>query len=327
MIAIVILNWNGWEDTIACIDSVYRSDDNQFSVIVVDNGSTNDSVEKICEFVNSIEGVKVTQVNEGESLKYNIENRDFILYKLDKNYGFAKGNNLGLQLLSDQPIDYYWILNNDTEVEPQSLRLLAQFMNYHNDYIACTPQIRYYYDKNRIWNCGGKLWWGFRKYYHADQSNIAFNKEFFDISFITGCALLVRPSALSNNSLFTERFFFGEEDFELSMRWKLERQKVACLTSSIIYHKVSASTRDHDTLPKTYIHYLNRFINVKQHFSIVNYMLWKSVNNVWIALLLFRQKHSIRDIIHFLSRLNSESKNKDGVDYDYFIRILKEGIG
>ena len=326
MIAIIILNWNGYKDTIECIKSLYKTENTPFIVVIADNGSTDNSVSETLKFL-STNNIKHYIISEGESIKGSLMHQDVVLYSLKQNYGFAKGNNLALKLVADQKVDYFWILNNDTEVKSQSLRLLYQFMNNHNDYIACTPLIRYYYDKNKIWNCGGKLFWGFRKYYYPDQSNIYFNKEFFDISFITGCALLVRPSALSNNSLFTERFFFGEEDFELSMRWKQEHKKIACLTSSIIYHKVSASTKEHDTLPKTFIHYLNRYINVKQHFSTVNYKLWKSVNNVWIALLLFRQKHSVRDIIHFLSRLNSESKIKEGVEYDYFIKILKGGIG
>lgn len=322
MTTIVLLNWNGWKDTIECLKSIKDICDVEVSTIIVDNGSTDDSIAQLTSYIQQLDG-RFYIVDEVDRLSDNLQNKDVVLYKLKKNYGFAGGNNLGLQLLSEQPIEYFWILNNDTEVEPHSLLLLYKFMNNHNDYVACTPQIRYYYDKNKIWNCGGKLCWGFRKYYYADQSNLVFNKDFFNITFVTGCALLIRKSSLEqDNTLFTGRFFFGEEDFELSMRWKTKNKKIACCTNSLIFHKVSASTQTRNELPKIYIHYLNRYIDIKQHFGSLNYSIWKLVNNIWIFLLLLKKNYSIRRAYSFLSKLNRESMLMDGVDYDYFINAL-----
>ena len=318
MTAIIILNWNGWRDTIDCITSLYQLEGVEFSLVVVDNGSTNESVEKISSYIHE-SGIQTVELNEGEVLAQPVKERELVFYQLSKNYGFAKGNNLGLQLMSGQNVDYFWILNNDTEVEPNSLKTLVDFMNNNGQYRACTPQIRYFSDKKKIWNCGGKLCWGFRKYYYADYSNVVFNKDFFDITFVTGCALLIGKSSLEqDNTLFTERFFFGEEDFDLSMRWKANNKKIACCTNSLIYHKVSASTQTRNELPKIYIHYLNRYINIKQHFGRLNYSIWKLVNNIWIFMLLIKKNYSARRAISFLSKLNKESMQRDCVDYDYF---------
>lgn len=323
MIAIIILNWNGWGDTVECVKSIYDVNNIEFATLVVDNGSSNDSVARIKEYADGL-NVRKVFVKEGDSLTDRINNRDLILYQLNNNYGFAKGNNKGLQLLASQEIDYFWILNNDTVVEPDSISVLKKFMDDNQEYSGCTPQIRYFSDKNKIWNCGGNLIWGFRKYYYADKYNVSSRKDCFDIGFVTGCALLIRKEALkSDGTLFTEKFFFGEEDFELSMRWKEEKKKISCCTNSLIYHKVSASTQSSNELPKIFIHYLNRYINIKQHFGTINYSIWKSVNNIWLMLLLIRKKYSVGVAISFVSKLNKESSVKECVDYDYFINTLK----
>lgn len=322
MIAIIILNWNGWEDTIECIKSIYQIDNTDFITLVIDNSSSNDSVSRIYDYIKQT-NVRTLVIKEGDTIQTSLNNRDLVLYQLENNYGFAKGNNKGLQLLTDQGISYFWILNNDTVVEPESLLLLKNFLSHNHEYSGCTPQIRYLSNKNRIWNCGGKLVWGFRKYYYADKCDVSFHKAYFDISFVTGCALLLRREALnSDGTLFTERFFFGEEDFELSMRWKENKQKIACCTNSLIYHKVSASTQTRNELPKIYIHYLNRYINIKQHFGRLNYSIWKLVNNIWIFMLLIKKNYSAGRAISFLSKLNKESIQRDCVDYDYFINTL-----
>ena len=190
-------------------------------------------------------------------------------------------------------------------------------MNLNCQYQACTPQISYFSDKKKIWNCGGRLFGGFRKYYYADQRDVKFTKSVIDISFVTGCALLIRSSLLDDDKkLFTERFFFGEEDFEFSLRMKEKGCLMACVLNSLIYHKVGSSTQDKNELPKMFIHYLNRYINIRQHFSPFNYHIWKIVNNIWIFLLLYRKKYSVKTRFAFVKKLNIESKLKEGVEYD-----------
>lgn len=318
MISIIILNWNGWKDTIECIKSLYKVSSISFTVIVVDNGSANDSVSQISKFVEE-NYFHVLYVDEGESLDTPLKDRDLVLYKLSENYGFAKGNNMGLKLLKDQIIDYFWILNNDTVVEHDSVKLLMDFMEQHKDYVACTPQIRYFMPSNRIWNCGGKLFFGFRKYYYNEEENIIFKKDYFDISFVTGCALFIRPQLLDENvNLFTERFFFGEEDFEFSLRMRQQKRKIACCPHSIIYHKVSASTQDRPKLTNIYIYYLNRFINIRQHFSKHEFFLWRLINYFYIPLLLFKIGYKRKVISEFMNVLKTECFMYDGVDKAMF---------
>lgn len=257
MTAIIILNWHGADDTIACLESLKKAE-GIFRVYVVDNGSTDDSLSRISAWIDANTGLEVE------------------LCPLDKNYGFAKGNNKGIARARTLNPDSYLLLNNDTEVEPDFLIRLQDFSKRNPQYKVLTPQINYYYDKNKVWNCGGRLFFGFRKYYYAGfPASTIKEKDYIPVSFVTGCALFFYPEILNEEGmLFTERFFFGEEDFELSMRLHKENKSIACVLDSLIYHKVGASIGRSPSVSKVYLHNLNRFINVRLHFGVFKYMLW-----------------------------------------------------
>ena len=324
MILIIILNWNGWRDTIECLDSIYNLKNSFFSVLVIDNGSTDDSVTQLKKYIED-KRLYYECVKEGESLREALRDKELILYKLNQNYGFAKGNNLGLKLISGEKIEYYWILNNDTVIDENSMSVLKNFMDNHKEYYAITPQIRYFSEKNKIWNCGGKISFGFRKYYYADKKDIEFNKEVINISFITGCALFIRPELLNENGvLFTEKFFFGEEDFELSLRMNQAQQQMACIVKSLIFHKVGSSSKNNVPLSNSYIYYLNRYINLRQHFSEFKFRLWRIVSNSYIIFLFNTYKIKNRIIYRFLKRLNRECYQFDGVSKDIFESIRND---
>ena len=242
MVAIMILNWNGWQDSIACLESLSKIDYDEFFVVLGDNGSTNNSKKEISSFCN-LRRLDSNWIKIGDPLP-EIANRKVYLYDLQSNYGFAKGNNILIQLAARHNPDYYLLLNNDTEVEPDFLTKLINYQRTHNRIKVLTPIIYYYGDKPRIWNAGGRLLWGIRKYHYADSTDVrAREKEFIPCSFITGCALFCTQDVLlENNKLFTESFFHGEEDFDFSLRMKDKGIKMGCVTSSVIYHKVGRSS-------------------------------------------------------------------------------------
>ena len=261
MTAIIILNWNGADDTLACLKSLADAD-GDFVVYVVDNGSADDSVSRIQSWIDE----------HGEV--------DVRLVALDRNYGFAMGNNKGLEIAARMSPDSYLLLNNDTEVLPDFLVRLQEFSARHPRYRVLTPKINYYYDKHKIWNCGGRLFFGFRKYFYAGCHDSAVKeREYIDISFVTGCALFFYPELLDEHGhLLTERFFFGEEDFEFSMRMHKSNVHMVCVLDSLIYHKVGASGNRMNRPGKLYLHYLNRFIDVRLHKSVLFYTIWKILN-------------------------------------------------
>ena len=323
MIAILVLNWNGWEDTIECIKSIHQMDFKDYFVIVGDNGSTNDSKKQIVDYCknNHIPIMLDSLVSEQIS---HIKRGDIILCDLLINNGFAKGNNLLIKYCRKFEPSYFFLLNNDTEVKPDFMNFLLDFKCKHQDYEVLTPLIPFYYEKNKVWNAGGKLFWGFRKYYYANKPIESIReKDYIDCSFVTGCALFFSEKCLNaERNLFSEAFFFGEDDFELALRLKDERFKQACVLDSVVYHKVSSSTKASPSIKKIYIHYLNRYINIRQHMNRLPFYFWRVINNVYLLYIL-RKNGFTKDEIHsFIRQLNDECFTLNGVDKDFFERTL-----
>lgn len=303
---IIILNWHGADDTIACLDSLLAVQ-GDFSVLVVDNGSTDDSVARIYEWIQQ-----------------NADNLSAELLPLDKNYGFAVGNNKGVAYARKYNPDYFLLLNNDTEVTPDFLKTLVEFSEFHAEYRVLTPKIHYFYDKNKIWNCGGKLSMCFRKYYYAGQVDEDIKeKEYIPIGFVTGCALFFPPELLdSDGRLLTECFFFGEEDFEFSMRMGAEGVKMACVLDSVIFHKVGASGSRMSGLGKIYLHYLNRFVDIRLHKSRLFYFLWVLLNIPFCVKYFYKGSHSLLTSVKLLRRLLSDAHKKEGVSREDFESLV-----
>lgn len=305
MTAIVILNWNGADDTLACLNSLAKAD-GDFVVYVVDNGSADDSVLRIQSWIDGHNEVDVR------------------LVPLDRNYGFAKGNNKGLEVARKISPDSYLLLNNDTEVLPDFLVRLQKFSARHPKYRVLTPKINFYYDKQKIWNCGGKLSFGFRKYFYAGSPDSAVKENgHIDISFVTGCALFFYPELLDEQGhLLTERFFFGEEDFEFSMRMQKDNIHMACVLDSLIYHKVGASGDKMHRQGKVYLHYLNRFIDIRLHKSAFFYICWAMINTPLCLYHFYKRIRSLTGAMGLMYRLLVDANKKDGVTYDDFEALV-----
>lgn len=322
MVAIIILNWNGYKDTIDCLHSLYQINYSDFFIIVGDNGSKDESLNHIAEWCSN-NSIYFQWYKFGDAPPSSIEKREIILYDMKENHGFSRGNNLMIKFIATINPDFYFLLNNDTEVEPDFMSILMTFAIEHPDIKVLTPQIRYFYNKNLIWNCGGKIIWGLRKYHYCNlNKNSIREKEFIPCSFVTGCSLLFNESILlSDGSLFIEDYFFGEEDFELALRMKQHGYAMACVVPSIIYHKVGTSTKKTKSNKRSFIYYMNRFINVRHYMNSLSYILWVALYLPYIVLTCKREGNTIVDSISFARTLLSESIKYEGVSKEYFEKI------
>ncbi len=322
-IAIVILNWNGYEDTLECLQSLALCTYNNFEIILVDNASQDNSVAIIKE--------RLHQHNADASLRkfcFEEENRDESSIKVTfienaENLGFAIGNNIGIAKALELDAGYILLLNNDTTVAPDFLMQLISFFRAHPDYSVATPQIRYFDKPDMIWNCGGRLTAsGSRKYFFDDKAFSQLpDKSFLNISFITGCALMAKAGVFKTHGLLSDAFFFGEEDYEFSLRMKKNRVKVACVLPSVIYHKVnsSISKASDSAIGKMYIHYLNRYINLRSYMPAWKWKLWRRVYFLYIfALLKHRHKIKCTTIRNFKKSLFRNSSAMSGVNKQTF---------
>ena len=112
---IIIVNYNSWKDTVACISSIINSTYNNYQIFVVDNASPNDDVEHLYNWLKSNElnsliiDVKETSVDKKVNL---IDNSKIIIFKNDENLGYGAGNNLAIQyLINIRNHEYLWLLN------------------------------------------------------------------------------------------------------------------------------------------------------------------------------------------------------------------------
>lgn len=342
-ITIVVLNYNGWQDTVECLLSIAEIKQSGYSVILIDNASADDSVVRI---VDGVAGKFNTTVLNEDDVNTNFSFHDtpsipdisascpsLLFVKNTDNVGFAAGCNQGMQLALAAESEYIWLLNNDTVLEPDSLSLLVDFLDTHKAYHAVTPQIRLHGAQNIIWNCGGELtWYGMRRYYFVNKDFDTLPAcESLDITFVTGCALLVRAKLVQEMEGFTEDFFFGEEDFDFSLRMKKNKRKMACCLPSIIYHKVGA-TIDRSSkginVNKAYIHYLNRFLNIRNHWRPVCWKSWRLLYVFYIYYLLgVNNTCSLSLRYRFVRKLLKESSTLHKVDKDCFHKIINAGVG
>lgn len=337
-VSIIILNYNGYRDTIECLSSIVDIDYPFFNVILIDNASVDQSVEKIIDWSRDrfVVGIYSDTIlsDSVDNCSIDFTKRDtgagpeLTIIKNSENIGFAAGCNQGIRLALSNGAEYIWLLNNDTVIEPDSLAIMADYLDAHSSCQVTTPQIRLYDEPDRIWNCGGLLkWYGIRKYYYVHRPVAELpDKETLDITFVTGCAPLVRSAVFLNLGGFTEKFFFGEEDFDFSMRLKKAHAKVVCCLRSVIYHKVGASidrTINSFNVGKAYIHYLNRFINLRNHWPRFFWHVWRAVYVSYIYLLLGKQAEFSSSVrCGFIKKLFKDSSAMNGVDKKTFLKII-----
>lgn len=333
---VILLNWNGSEDTLACCESLTQ-DNELYDVLIIDNASDELKYKLLLEGMHNIANeTEVVEVDVDillkryeveESLCFKNKNKKFTLVRSRVNHGFAKGCNFGAQYAAVKGYNYILFLNNDTVVESNFFPIMKNSLEKCD---AVIPQIRYYHDKSLIWNCGGNITkYGKRIYFFANKkiNDVKIEDKDFLVSFATGCALMFRTHFFIKLGLFSEKFFFGEEDVDLALRMKAIHAKILCSPKAVIYHKVGASLAG-DTaraINKSYIHYLNRFINMKHHlgiewwFWILPSMIKVMINNKKIS------KLKLKDNIIFTMSLLFDSIKLSTVDKNKFQTVIKNG--
>lgn len=195
---IVILNWNGYKDTIACLESIKKLKYNNFAVIVCDNASTDNSLEYISAWIDKENKLKARL----------IVNKD--------NLGFAGGNNVGIsEALKDLSTEYIWILNNDTEVDVLALDKLVNKMMSNTAIGICGSKLIYWYDHKTIQGYGGK----YNKYLGIPNS-IKASSEIAKMNYPIGASMLVSRKFLNDVGLMCEDYFLYFEELDWSLRGK-----------------------------------------------------------------------------------------------------------
>jgi len=270
-VSIIILNWNGWKDTLECLESFYQITYPNYDVILVDNGSEDESIEKIkeyCEGKIKVESkffeyssenkpIKIIEYTREEAeggggkegkIKKLPSNRKLILIKNEKNYGFAEGNNVGMRYaLRALSPGYVLLLNNDTVVDREFLSELVRVAEGDEKIGVVGPKMYYYDFKGQsdvLCSAGGTI----NPWREQIAAHIGLGEkdqgqydEIREVDWIVGCALMLKATTIKRLSLLDPKYFFGHEDVAYCIRAREHGLKVVFVPASRLWHKIGAS--------------------------------------------------------------------------------------
>ena len=243
-VAIVIVNWNTYKLTRSCIVSLNKCVHKNFEIFLVDNNSSDDSVEK---------------------LKKEFKDLHFILN--NKNAGFCKANNQAIKkILSENTFNFIMLLNSDTEVSPFFIKPLIETFKSNENIGAVQPLILNWSDKSTIWKYEGVINKTFGITSHINKNKI-FSVENMKsyTEWASGCCIFTTPSIFKEVGLFDEIFFAYYEDVDWSIRLKKQNYLIALSKLSEVYHHESGSSKSLKKQNEGYLSPISHYYNFRNH--------------------------------------------------------------
>ncbi|KXA94988.1 hypothetical protein AKJ37_07130 [candidate division MSBL1 archaeon SCGC-AAA259I09] len=337
-VAIIVLNWNGWEDTIECLESVYHINYPNYEVVVVDNGSRDDSIQKIkkytkgkirpkmgyIDYKSDNKPIKVLEVEEREGKLVKSKGKDLrplpsekkmVLIKNSKNYGFSRGNNIGIKYSLKKGFNYVLLLNNDTIVKKDFLLNLVKNAESEKNIGIVGAKIYYYNFRGRqdvisalgtdfnYWNLEGKR-------YGLNEVDRGQWHERREVDKVEGACMLLKRKLIEDVGLFDTDYFTYWEETDFCYRATSSGYKIVSVPEAAIWHKIGSSSGG--SLSNHFIYYMtrNRLLFIKKNLN-----SFQKLTSLLFALL-----------IHFPNRLSRLIFRKKAEGLLSFFRGLKDGL-
>ena len=293
-VSIIILNWNGWKDTIECLESLCRIDHPDYEIILVDNGSSNNSAGIIKKWAEGKERTSSPikyfeytkeELDTGQYLKgkkkfdsFPSDKKLFIL-KNDKNYGFTGGNNIAInQILEESRSEYILLLNNDTVVSQDFLTELVKVAQSRKNIGIVGSKIYNYDGKNRqkiIQSAGStiNLYTGNITMYGSNQIDRGQFDDIRTVDYISGACLLIKREIVQKIGILDDDFFAYFEDVDWCLRAKEKKYDVVYAPASTIWHKGGETS---SKMPELLMYYRvrNRFLIEKRFATLYQYIFF-----------------------------------------------------
>lgn len=230
-LAVIVLNWNGREHLEDLLPGLLACDHPDYFVLVVDNASHDGSVEWMTMEYPEVE-----------------------VLSLDQNRRFSGGNNAGARRAIARGAEQLLILNNDTRVDPQSLRRLAECFDADERIGIVGPRICYDHEPCRIWYGGGILWraLGFTMHRALRAPVDAGRDPTGPTAWVSGCALAARREVWEQLDGLDDAFYIYAEDVDFCLRAKDHGWRIHYDPQALILHKVSASVGGESSPFKSY---------------------------------------------------------------------------
>ncbi|ACV34189.1 glycosyltransferase family 2 protein [Accumulibacter sp.] len=268
---VVLVNWNGWRDTIECLESVFRLDYANLRVLVCDNASADASIENIRRWAGGempferpqcplarlswppiSKPVSCHVLRADEILDTSGTESSLVLVGTGGNLGFAAGNNVGIRIaLSDPDCAFVWLLNNDTVVEADCLAQMVSTA-ISDPSIGVTGSLNCYYSRPEIVQALGGGWFKYRTvrgglYGHeirrSELTPTLIRKAESSLDWVSGSSMLVSRNFLEQVGSMEERYFLYYEEIDWAQRSQ-GRFIHAFAHAAVLYHKAGSATQE-----------------------------------------------------------------------------------
>ncbi len=238
LVSVTILNWNGLDDTVRCLESVKGQVYKNLRILVVDNGSNDDEASEIKRQFPSVHLIRNSQ-----------------------NLGFTGGHNQGMEAALEVKADYVLVLNNDVVLTPDSIEKLVAFYEVTPDAGMISPLILYS-DRERLWFGGGRVAMGMIRHTHKGDkvASLDLPKAPFKTDYVPGTAMLVSTKLIREIGKLDNRYFAYYEDLDWCQRAETHGYYAYIVPEAVVYHKKSGSTSKggHRRFTKIPSYYLGR---------------------------------------------------------------------
>lgn len=279
-ILVVILNWRQPTLTIACVDAVQEMTGPPLDILLIDNGSGDDSAEILAQTLP-----------------------DIPLLKLPENLGFAGGCNVGLRQAINQGYHYALLLNNDALPEVEMLNQLLAAMTEDTGLVG--PKVLYHPERDYVSFGGGRqhrtlLELRDEKGNQKDQPDW---QETEAVDYLWGTCWLVNLAATQKVGLLDERFFMYYEDLDWSIRFRQAGYRLLWVGKARLYHHESRSTGGTDSplrryyLARSSVLFFRRHGHLGRPFFILLFRLGSAIKMV-ARLLILGKRESARAYLH-----------------------------
>lgn len=246
-VAVIVLNWNGTDDTVECLESLRRLDYPNAEIVLVDNGSRPPAAEEL-----------------GRRFP------DVTCLQLPENLGYSGGNNAGIRYALEEGHDYLWILNNDTVVRPESLRAAVEMAESDPRIGVVGVKILAMEDPQRVWVAYGQV--TYRQslvrligYFWLDDGRF---DEPCDVEWVPGTAMLLSRRAVETLGGFDDDFFAYHEDVDWCTMAREKGFRIVFAPGAVIYHKGHSSSGGRRYVsPRQYLAGRNMVLYVRKHGS------------------------------------------------------------
>lgn len=247
-IGIIVLNWQNWPVTLACLESLQRLNcPKPVTLIVCDNHSEDDSWTQLRHWANQRFPGQVLENPSHVNSSANTHDVPCIILQTTHNLGFAGGMNVALRyVLNSQQFEYLWLLNNDVIVEPQSLIALYHCAQNRPQYALLGSTILNTAPPHLIQCAGGCRYspWltlFYPRFAGRQRKEIVDLNPYITLDYVCGAAMFLKVEALVNVGLFNENYFLFYEELDYSQRLKRQHYKIGWCPTSHIYHQGSAT--------------------------------------------------------------------------------------